>query len=52
MIIAHRFSTILNCDKIFFIDKGKVLDSGTNEELIKSCKEYKKLYESEIKDID
>ena len=50
MIIAHRFSTILNCDKIFFIDKGKVLNSGTHEELLKKCKEYKKLYESEIKE--
>ena len=50
MIIAHRFSTILNCDKIFFIDKGKVLDSGTHEELLKTCKKYKNLYESEIKE--
>ena len=50
MIIAHRFSTILNCDKIFFIDKGKVLNSGTHEELLKKCEEYKKLYESEIKE--
>ena len=49
MIIAHRFSTILNCDKIFFIDKGKVLDSGTHQELLNRCKKYKKLYESEIK---
>ena len=50
MIIAHRFSTILNCDKIFFIHNGRVLDSGTHEELLKKCKRYKKLYESEIKD--
>ena len=50
MIIAHRFSTILNCDKIFFIHDGRVLDSGTHEELLKKCKRYKKLYESEIKD--
>ena len=48
MIIAHRFSTILNCDKIFFIDKGKIIDSGTHEELLKRCKLYKKLYESEF----
>ena len=50
MIIAHRFSTILNCDKIFFIKDGKVLDSGTHNQLLKSCKPYKKLYESEIKE--
>jgi ABC-type multidrug transport system fused ATPase/permease subunit len=52
MIIAHRFSTILNCDNIFFIEDGKVIDSGTHEELLKKCKSYKKLYESEIKDAD
>ena len=50
MIIAHRFSTILNCDKIFYIDGGKVIASGKHEELLKSCKAYKKLYESEIKE--
>ena len=48
MIIAHRFSTILNCDKIFVIDKGKIIDLGTHEELLKRCKLYKKLYESEL----
>ena len=50
MIIAHRFSTVLNCDKIFFIKNGKVLKSGTHEELLKKCKDYKNLYEAEIKD--
>lgn len=50
MIIAHRFSTILNCDKIFFIDNGKIIDSGNHNELLKKCKEYKNLYESEIKE--
>ena len=50
MIIAHRFSTIINCDKIFYIDDGKVLDSGTHQELLKRCKAYKNLYESEIKE--
>ena len=50
MIIAHRFSTILNCDKIFFVENGRVINSGTHKQLLKRCKQYKKLYESEIKD--
>lgn len=48
MIIAHRFSTILNCDKIYYIENGKIIDSGNHNELLKRCKKYKQLYESEI----
>jgi ABC-type multidrug transport system fused ATPase/permease subunit len=48
LIIAHRLSTIINCSHILFLDDGKILQQGTHEELLKSCKEYKKLYEAEI----
>ncbi|MCZ2356480.1 MAG: ATP-binding cassette domain-containing protein [Bacteroidia bacterium] len=34
LIIAHRFSTIKNADKIIVIDKGKVMEQGTHEELM------------------
>ena len=49
MVIAHRLSTIINADKIFFLNKGKIECSGTHEYLLKHSKEYKKLYETEIK---
>lgn len=52
LIIAHRFSTIINCDRINFIEDGKVLAAGTHDELLKSCPSYKHLYESEIKEND
>ena len=48
LIVAHRLSTILNCDKIFFIDNGKVVDSGSHKELLERCIEYKNLYEQEM----
>ena len=48
LIVAHRLSTIIDSDKIFVVDKGKIISSGTHTELLKKCKEYKELYESEI----
>lgn len=49
VIIAHRLSTIMNCEKIFFMKDGKIEKQGNHEELLKTCKEYKELYEYEIK---
>ena len=42
--IAHRLTTIKNCDVIYFIDKGKIVDSGTHEYLLKNNKKYSTLY--------
>ena len=47
IIIAHRLSTIVDADKIYVVDKGKIVDSGTHKELLKKSKVYKKLYENE-----
>ncbi len=40
ILIAHRIKTIRNCDEIFLINKGKVLDHGSYEELIKNNKQF------------
>ena len=34
LVIAHRLSTIKHCDRIIFLDKGKIAEEGTFEELI------------------
>lgn len=48
LIIAHRLSTVINSDRILFVDDGRVIASGTHEELMKNCVEYKSLYETEL----
>lgn len=48
MIIAHRLSTIKNVDRILFVNDGKIEASGTHNNLLKKCSNYKKLYENEI----
>ena len=45
IVIAHRLSTIVNSDKILVIDDGKILESGTHQELLDKNGQYKKLYE-------
>ncbi len=46
IIIAHRLSTILNSDKIILLDKGKIKEFGTHDELLKIDNGYyKKLFE-------
>lgn len=47
VIVAHRLSTIKNVDKIFFLEQGKIVDSGTFKELYKTNKEFKRIFLAE-----
>lgn len=47
IIVAHRLSTIKNVDKIFFMDEGKIVDTGSFEELNKHNKQFKIMYNAE-----
>jgi len=49
LVIAHRLSTIHKAKKIFVLKNGEIIDSGDHEFLIKNCKEYKSLYEKQLK---
>lgn len=47
IIIAHRLSTIIDADKIYVMNKGEFVASGTHKELIENCEIYKNLYQIE-----
>ncbi len=49
LIIAHRLSTVIDCDRILFLDEGKIKAEGTHKELLRTCKNYRNLYEAELK---
>ena len=45
LIIAHRLSTIRNADNIFVLENGKVIESGTHDELVLKDSMYKRLWD-------
>ncbi|MCX7729052.1 MAG: ABC transporter ATP-binding protein/permease [Bacteroidia bacterium] len=48
IIIAHRLSTIQMADQIVVLHQGKVVETGTHNELLQSGKYYKEIYESQF----
>ncbi len=48
LIIAHRLSTVIDCDKIMVISDGKVVGFDTHENLVKNNRIYRKLYKKEL----
>jgi ATP-binding cassette subfamily B protein len=47
IIIAQRISSVMAADKIIVLDNGRIIGSGTNEELLQSCGVYREIYESQ-----
>ncbi len=50
LIIAHRLSTVIRSDRILFLSEGRIKAQGTHQELLKKSREYKQLYEAELRD--
>ena len=50
IVIAHRLSTIRRADKIVVMEKGKIVEAGTHQELLALNGKYRKLYELQFEE--
>lgn len=49
LVIAHRLSTIRNADRILVLDKGRIVESGSHEELVEKRGRYFSMYEEYVR---
>ena len=47
IVVAQRVSTILHADRIVVLDEGRVVGSGTHEELLETCPTYLEIVQSQ-----
>ncbi len=48
IIITQRAATAMRCDRIFVLEQGSIVGSGTHAELVKSCKVYREIVRSQL----
>lgn len=51
-VIAHRLSTVQHADRILVMDKGKIVEDGTHQDLLNLGGLYSRLYELQFRDLD
>lgn len=52
IIVAQRVGTIIDADEILVLDEGRVVGSGTHEELMAACPLYREIAQSQLEDFD
>ena len=49
IVIAHRLSTVIDSNKIYIVEDGKITESGNHEDLLKQDGHYARLYKTQFK---
>ena len=49
VIISHRLGAIRQCDRICFLEDGRIVNMGTHDELMAECPDYAQLYHAQAK---
>lgn len=52
VIVSHRLSSIMDCHQIMVMDRGKVMDIGTHDELLERCEIYRHLWMQQNRHVD
>ena len=47
VLISHRLANVVDADRVYVLDRGRVAGSGTHEELLASCAEYASLWRAQ-----
>lgn len=49
ILIAHRITTLMHADRIIVLDKGRVAEQGTHEELLQKDGIYRRIYDLQVR---
>ncbi|MFI4859529.1 MAG: ABC transporter ATP-binding protein [Phycisphaerales bacterium JB063] len=50
LVIAHRLSTVLDCDRIIVLEEGRIVGDGDHATLAKACEPYRRLFDLDTKE--
>ena len=48
LIVTQRAATAMRCDRIYVLDRGRVVGAGTHEQLLERCTIYREIFDSQL----